>query len=733
MVDRRDTHNEELRGLNQVAMVLTVADSAVGVASGGVTGVLSTAAAVATAVASGGTAAPVAAALAGSAGTGASTSGGLLRSGLEILSVYQQGVLLEQQRELLMDFEKPMANLARRNAELALDVANLQAALGQMEISYAQSVCSYIANQFLNAEMYSFLAQQMKGNYRHYLGLATYAARMAEQALELERGRDYSVVKASYFDVSVQGLLGGEALAADLEALEFQRISRDEKRQFPQPNVFSLRSAFPLQFQAFRTTGALPFRAEETDFDRDVPGHYYRQIRSVRVVVYALAGFEAIKATLTHLGPSEIVVSETDGFRKRVLPGVAERMALAGSPDRVGLAVLNPVGDERLNPFEGRGVAGSWLLEMPRHANAIDFDSIADVMFVVEYSCFNDEGYRKEVSDRLRKTVWRSSRVVSVRQDLPDAFYHLTNPSPSGPAITTSAALNRCTFEVPLNRRAYPPNQANLRLDGIIVAFIDNAGASLPLVNVTVKLAARKHVELLWKQGRLETKKPAIAANSPDHTWVERGGDLIAVPKTEVRSGEVADSGPWIRVLRNDRVVWIPESRWGPQAAGERLDGPGIKFSDRKLPRVVPGDLLRLAQCKIHIHSIPAAPKYGKLTEYFELRVRDDGTPPKAGMQRVLQDKEIVWVEAVPAGLAPVEPGEWLRDFDPSAGEVVNPGPPFAWVPLSRKPKGTYAAEDVFYVSLTAGLDENDREKAAEVTALGEVVVLANYQYELPL
>ncbi len=419
--------------------------------------------------------------------------------------------------------------------------------------------------------------------------------------------------------MSLQGLTGGESLLRDIETLEYQRFKKDDRRMYPLMKIFSLANAFPLEFQAYKATGALWFRTDEIDFDRDFPGHYYRQIRSIRLEVYALVGIEGIKAPLIHLGPSEIVVNEPVGHRTHLLPGEFEKLTLAGSPDGRGYVVLNPVGEERLNPFEGKGVAGSWLLELPKHANAIEYETITDVIFMVEYASFYDDAYRKEVTERLQSQVWIGSRAIRARINLPDGFYHLTNPSTCGPQHTTSVPLNLTTIQIPLDRNLYPPNQDERVLDGLILAFTNSTGESLEFNSVELMVATRSHVEQLWHNGRVKCEQ--LPNRKTGSTWMERGGELVDVHENKVMPGARSYSGKWLRVLRRGRLVWIPETDWKtPGDANEGILASEIDFTkdENEMPREeVPAELLREAQVKMRYRSVNVVDrKRGKLTKY---------------------------------------------------------------------------------------------------------------------
>jgi hypothetical protein len=76
-------------------------------------------------------------------------------------------------------------------------------------------------------------------------------------------------------------------------------------------------------------------------------------------------------------------------------PSIAAHIAQLGTnellPEQAGMSL----------PFEGMGVAGSWIFSMPKAGNAFDYSTIADVEFAIDYSTmYSDECYR-QVSQRM--------------------------------------------------------------------------------------------------------------------------------------------------------------------------------------------------------------------------------------------------------------------------------------------------------------------------------------------
>jgi len=743
MLNTRDGHLSRLSDLNDIEMGLAVAGAFAGASQGllgtgsaalglvgAVVGLAGVVAAPETAgtslIASGvGAGLSVVSAGVGLASAGVSAGSGLLSGVQGIFNVYKQGLMIDQQLELLRKFEIPDAQLNEQIAQLQRRIATRQAEIGKLEIAYAKRVLTYLSSQLLNADMYSFLARVSKQHYRQYLSYATHAALMAERALEVERGSELGVVKLNYFDVSVQGLMGGEALRQDLSALEYRRMAREEDLIYPRPKVISLAQTFPLEFENFRSTGALWFRTTHLDFDRVGPGQYHRRIRSVRMIPFALSGPEGIHTYLSQVGPSEIVSRKGNEFTVHLLPGKAEYVPLAPGPNGSDLSPLNPDND-RLNVFEGAGVAASWLFHMPQSANRIDYRFIADVYFVVEYSARYDPNYHRQVHDRLASEDWRGSRVLSFQLERADALYHLHNPGPSTSGPTSSHALNMrtVTFQT---QGVYPPNEGKRRLDGIGLGFFDREGTTLAIDRV--RIAASRHLLNAWRNGRVERRaEPLDTAVEPEKTRVLRGGELVTVDRGDVRSGETNSQGAWVRVIRDGRLVWVPE---GNERDSDRLLD-GMDFTAEALPEDVPADLLRLCQVPISAQHVKRFTT-GEEQRYFDVRVRDAGLPPRAGKQRVLRDSALMWIAdgekketdtSIPSGL-------WLYVLEEDG---------FAWKEESdsnKVPATAFSAEDTWY--LTVDPEENPRQHTVERDGvnvldfedLENVIWIMNYSYRL--
>src|SRR5262249_27793873 len=161
--------------------------------------------------------------------------------------------------------------------------------------------------------------------------------------------------------------------------------------------------------------GVLPFVTTFDQLDQRFPGHYLRLIRSVKVSVIALIPpGTGIRATLSSLGTSRVVLGNGQ-FDISTIRRAPESVALTSPLGATGLFELDAQ-PELTIPFEGMGFDAAWELRMPRAANPFDYDSIADVLVMFDYTALADDTYRRRVQDRLpRSTVF--DRAFSFREE----------------------------------------------------------------------------------------------------------------------------------------------------------------------------------------------------------------------------------------------------------------------------------------------------------------------------
>ncbi len=196
-----------------------------------------------------------------------------------------------------------------------------------------------------------------------------------------------------------------------------------------------------------------------------------RLIKRVSLSIVALVPpAQGVRATLTASGISRVVVAGglfQDTFHTTVIRRPPEQIAFTSPINATGILQLEQEG-ELLLPFESMGVETFWELSLPRPANFLNYDTIADVLMTIEYTALSSANYREQVIRRLDPNV-KSDRVFSFRNDFVDAFYELNNPRAGGGSI-------HVRFET--RRNDFPPNINNLRIEHVVMYFARSDTAS---------------------------------------------------------------------------------------------------------------------------------------------------------------------------------------------------------------------------------------------------------------
>jgi hypothetical protein len=314
---------------------------------------------------------------------------------------------------------------------------------GLTELQHDQAVATlkFLNDQFTNADLFQWLSRTLGGVYRYFLQQATATARLAQAQLAFERAESaQTFIRDDYWQTPEQltaagaqldrrGLAGAEQLSRDVTRLDEYAFST-ERRRLNLSQTFSLAREMPVEFLDFRRTGTLAFATPTALFDADFPGHYLRLIRRVRTSLVALVPPDrGIRATLYFNGVSRVITGQGGTFGEVIVRHDPTVVALTSPINATGVFELD-VQSDLLLPFESSGVDTTWELRLPPAANPLDFSSIVDVLFTVEYTALSDDDYRRQVVTRLNADRDRGAdRVFSLARDFPDAWYDLNNPA----------------------------------------------------------------------------------------------------------------------------------------------------------------------------------------------------------------------------------------------------------------------------------------------------------------
>lgn len=193
-----------------------------------------------------------------------------------------------------------------------------------------------------------------------------------------------------------------------------------------------------------------------------------------------------------------------------------QQIALSGGVADSGLFQLN-FEDPRYLPFEHTGAVSTWLFELPRATNPLDFSTLTDVVIHLRYEARSDPGeFRRKVMALDAWKNYRGSRVFRLGQDFPSEWQAFK----SDPTGTRPFALALPPQTFPSNVRV-DPSRHELRLTGLFA--ITTAGL---LTDVVPLLAV---APLPTGPGFLLTPRAGLPAR-----------DLVDLLAVLVYTGEVA-------------------------------------------------------------------------------------------------------------------------------------------------------------------------------------------------
>jgi hypothetical protein len=477
-----------------VMVVLAQVGIATGVAAAG-TGAL---------VASAGSATPLVIGAVGAASAAAGVSGfaGFLSAGIgqtetavQIAqlqnSINQRLAELDRSEELLL-LDQGIAQQSIAITRTGVSIAEQQLGIAQMNAQFAADTVQFLKSRLFNGDRLMWMANIARENYRVLLGYAVTAAWLAEQALEFERQRQYNVIRFDYWKERDQGLMGVDRLRTDLETLANEKLV-NETRKHQITRTISLAQIAPLELAHIRQTGQLSLTTLEDWFERDFPTHYLRLIKGVTVNIVALVPpTEGVRATLTQFGITRTLVRASNGrYRSIEIKRDPERVALSSSVGATGLFTPLLPESQYLNPFEGSGVAGNWLLEMPRSSNPyLNYDDILDVQLVLQYTSLDDPAKKATVP-----LAAQGAATYSLKLNFPDPYYDLHNPS-----FVQGAAGSPYRLIFQTDERFFAPNQRMRRLSGITVYFDQDGRTYRPLTTLRYTPNGSDTPIVFWSQ-----------------------------------------------------------------------------------------------------------------------------------------------------------------------------------------------------------------------------------------
>jgi hypothetical protein len=318
------------------------------------------------------------------------------------------------------------AELQVTTAQRELDILNREAANNE-------AITTFLTGKFAGAELYNWMVGRLSTMYFQTYHLAYDTARSAERAYQFEQGVDGagSFIQPTYWESRRQGLLAGESLGLDLERLGKAYVDADRRGMEITKRV-SLLALDPMALLDLKNTRRCEFALTEALFDRDFPGHYRRQIRTVSVSFDADQEQLGVNATLTQLDNKTVLSADPKAVKFLMEPKgsppatlrsdwrASQQIALSDveeGRDNNGLFELR-FDDDRYLPFEGTGAVSRWRLDTGGHLPPAE---LRDVTVTVKYTAeTGGETLATAVKGMLKP--YPSARFFDLATDFPDAW-----------------------------------------------------------------------------------------------------------------------------------------------------------------------------------------------------------------------------------------------------------------------------------------------------------------------
>lgn len=315
-------------------------------------------------------------------------------------------------------------------AQARVAAANAATAVARLHAEAAQQNLETFDQQTFTPDVWQQMADSMFRLYRRYLDMALKTALLMQQAYNFETDQSLSFIKKDYSTDEVIGLLGADALMADIQSFTYDLITSTTGKAQPVRQTISLAQRYAFKFeQQFRRTGMMEFETRIEDFDYLYPGTYAGRIERVGVEVVGLIPPNGVSGSLTNTGisgyrtPARVNNPDASGLKYRVQN--RETLVLSDYAQRVDDGLIRT--DPRINGiFEGAGLVSSWKLEIPPEVNDIDYGALLDVRLTFYYKARYDPDLHESVLAELRSRpeIQEKQRGIPLRWLYPDAFFH---------------------------------------------------------------------------------------------------------------------------------------------------------------------------------------------------------------------------------------------------------------------------------------------------------------------
>jgi hypothetical protein len=387
---------------------------------------------------------------------------------------------------------------------------------------------AYLRTKFTNQELFEWLAGQLRVLSRQIFNLAAEAAYAAERCYNFELGDTKSFIRPGQWNDTRRGLLAAGNLIADLRSMESAYMQRNV-REREQTVEVSLKRLDPMALTELRMSGRCVVQIPEDVFDLlHHRGHYFRRIKALSITMPCVVGpYSSVPLKVTQTsnrirvepwrkpGAANDLDAYTEDLagdqRFRYNVGGIQSIDLSRGQDDAGLFNLN-LDDERYLPFEGSGVIGTYVLELPPNLRPFDYGTISDVVFRFRYTARDGGGALRTLAsntlrERLNVLALNTQRTglfqaFNLRSDRPEVWNRLT---------TTGSA----TLEITANDFPYFTNDCAVSIGATrIIARVDGSPANYGITvgGTPVNLVPAAEPELT---GLLAASVNGVGLNAP--------------------------------------------------------------------------------------------------------------------------------------------------------------------------------------------------------------------------
>ena len=370
-----------------------------------------------------------------------------------------------------------------------LQIAQTELSIQATQFNNAQDVKDFLANKYTQQQLYDWMVSQLTTVYAQAYQLAYSLAQQAQGAYQYELGRyTDTFIQFGYWDSQHRGLTAGESLLFDLRRMESQYLAQNT-RELELTKHVSLAMTQPLALVQLIETGTCHIKLDESLFDADHPGHYFRRLRNVSVTVPCVTGpYTGVNANLTLTssvlrktstlpGPGYVPATaqpppgDTNTFS---VTTPATTIATSSGRNDSGLFEVN-LKDERWLPFEGAGAVSAWTLELNPKSNNFDFSTITDVVLHVRYTARAGISEQTVIAAITPPGGVAHSVLVSVKGTFSDALYAFFHP--------TDTTATQQVLTLPLTSAQFPFSTVAAKIQNVTMFF---ALASPPAAGTTI-------------------------------------------------------------------------------------------------------------------------------------------------------------------------------------------------------------------------------------------------------